>query len=363
MTLHQNAIRRLAGSAAVLLVLAAGAACGQSAAEDPEPLPYDADLIYSSESRCGELAPVIAPEFFLPEAEAVISEEFDYGILDCSWRQSTPAASRTMATSVGMIDEVDYEEHAREWADAVTTDDFVQVDGLGDVALLGPTNADTDEHESYGLNLYVFEGNAVFEASTESIADTGDVLFRSSTLASAEASLIAMAEVFLASVGADNHAASGPEAVAAGDVAAPPQFCADAMLGSWTPADDNDMWRSDLESLHQCHFTDGEDQLWVAAEAFTAPTSGGMSAGEFASWWASARDGIESVAFEAGDEARYRFEEADGSLTVHLLVRKGNLVIEARFLGPLEDGADAGPAAAAAASAIGADLDVLLERQ
>jgi hypothetical protein len=148
MTLNQKAVRRLAGSAPVLLVLAAGAACGQGAAEEPEPLPYDAELIYHADSRCGELAPAIAQAFFLPEAEAAISVEIDNGILDCSWRQSTASGARSVAASVGMIDEVNYEEHAREWADAVTTDDFIPVEGLGDTALLGPTNADTDEYES-----------------------------------------------------------------------------------------------------------------------------------------------------------------------------------------------------------------------
>ena len=363
MTMRQNKTRRFVGTAAALLVLVAGAACGQEPAEDIASLPYDTEFIYHSDSHCGEVEPVIAPEFFLPEAEAAITEEFDLGVLHCTWLQAIFSGTRSVKADVGMIDAPDWEEQAREWADSVTTDDFIPVEGLGDIALLGPTNADTDEHESYGLELYVFEGNMKFEASAESITDTGDVLFRGSTLASAEASLVAMAEVFLKSVGAADHTAAGPEPAAAGEAAAAPEICADSLLGSWTPADDSDAWGSDLESLRQCHFTDGEDQLWVSAESFAAPSSGGMSAGEFASWWASARDGIESTAFEAGDEARYRFEETDGRLAVHLLVRSGNLVIEARFIGPLDDGAAAEEAAAAAASAIGADLDALLEKQ
>lgn len=360
MTLSQNRMRRSGSVAAALLVLAAGAACGQGAAEEPEPLPYDADLIYSSDSRCGDVAPVIAPEFFLPEAEAAIDQGSDYGILECTWHQSTPSTARRLATSVGMIDQPDWEEGAREWADSVTTDDFLQVEGLGDVAMLGPVNAETDGYERHGLKLYVFEGNAVFEASAESMADTGDFLFRGSTLASAEASLIAMAEVFLESIGAENYAATGSVPPVAGEVTAAPGFCVDAMLGSWTPADDNDEWRSDLESLRQCHFTDGEDQLWIAAEAFTAPSAGGMSAVEFASWWVSARDGIESTELDIGDDARYRFEESDGDLVVHLLVRSGNVVVEARFIGPLADDAVVEDNAVAVATEVGADLDALV---
>jgi hypothetical protein len=212
MTMPYNRTRGCLGTAAALLMLAAGTACGRDAADDGVSLPYDADLIYSSTSRCAEVEPAIAPEFFVPDDEATITEDFDYGVLDCSWRQSTPASARSITISVGMIDETNWEEHAQEWADAVTTDDFIPVDGLGDIALLGPTNADTDQYESYGLVLYVFEGNAVFEASAESIADTGDLLFRASTLASAEASLVAMAETFLQSVGAEQHAALGATA-------------------------------------------------------------------------------------------------------------------------------------------------------
>src|SRR5688500_6469178 len=142
MNMYRTKTRLCIGTAAALFMLTAGAACSQGAEEETTSLPYDADLVYSSDSRCAEVEPVIAPEFFLSDAEAPVDEDFDHGILDCSWRQSTPAGARSMATSVGMIDETDWEEHAREWADAVTTDDFMPVEGLGDVALLGPTNAD-----------------------------------------------------------------------------------------------------------------------------------------------------------------------------------------------------------------------------
>lgn len=255
---------------------------------------------------------------------------------------------------------------ASEMFGRVTEAPSVPIEGLGEAAALARIDAvsrqvyEQEVVQDYGLVLVVQEENLLLEFTARGVTDLDGPIFRTESLALTADTAIGTAEAYLAELGAENHTLDSPETTLDEGITALPDLCSELDPGMDLAADQSD-WAIEGDSMDGCHWADGESELWLSAEAVEALPAAGLSAEDFATWWAGALPSGEGEALDLGDQASIieLDPETDGveAPAADFVVRIGNIVLQGRY----QDGAaEPGAAAEEIASSITEQTQSLL---
>ena len=343
-----------------MLALSLAAACVDGSEEpsaDPTAWPYPESLFprYEGDPQtwCRVLSDVIPDNGYMPGTES----DLQGWNTSCSMQQLTDQGSWSIDSNIyGQWDD-EAPSPQENFENLIATVPAIPIEGFGSEAALvrmgTVVNTKFDEVQpwDYGLSLVVVEENLLLEFNASSLAraEEGDDVaipdFRMSPLPLTADTTIQLASGFMAELGAENHALEAPQATLDEGITALPDLCSELDLGMDPAADQSD-WAIDGDSMDGCHWADGEANLWLSAEAVGPLPAAGLSAEDFATWWAGALPSAEGKALDLGDQAsivELDPETADVEVpAADFVVRIGNIVLQGRFQdGTAEPGAAA----------------------
>lgn len=346
---------RSALACAAAVILTAVTAC--TGDDDPEAAPSDEETLEvaypeslfpaSGPAWCQDMPELVPDNGFMPGTSENDLEGSD---VVCTVSQADDRGTwRVSAWVTGYWNEGD--APAAEMFASTTEEPSIPIEGLGEAAAL--TRIDAVRRQVYGqdvvwdfgLVLAVQEGNLLLEFAVRGVTIHEEPTFRFEGLALTADTAIRTAEAYLTELGAENHALEAPQATLDEGITALPDLCSELDLGMDPAADQSD-WAIDGDSMDGCHWADGEANLWLSAEAVGPLPAAGLSAEDFATWWAGALPSAEGKALDLGDQAsivELDPETADVEVpAADFVVRIGNIVLQGRFQdGTAEPGAAA----------------------
>jgi len=356
-------------AAALSLALALTlSACTGSGNDEPETLPYDESLFPNEEVPhwCEFLEGLILDNGFMEDGVEV---DVHGSNKQCSITQDDGQSIRDIGVNV-WIQGHPNATTPQEYFDEITQSSSIPIAGLGEEAALVRMDAVGNAIGGWvsisddGLSLAVVERNLLLDFRAYSYEDLNGPNFRLEDLTTTAESAISVAGPWLEELGADNHTLQAPDGTFDEGITALPDLCADLDPGMDLAVDQNE-WADDSTTMDRCHWNDGEADLWLSAEAIGSLPAAGLSAEDFATWWAGSLPAAGGEPLELGDQSFIidRDPEAEFSHEIEtpatdFVIRIGNVVLQGRY----QDGtADAHSAATAAAETIAAQAQALLE--
>lgn len=244
----------------------------------------------------------------------------------------------------------------------------VPIEGLGERAVLVSTAAlhpaDPQDWED-AVSLLVIEGNLLLNLWAGSEINLEGPNLRNADLVLATDTVIGTAEAYLEDLGAENHTLQPGQTQPAASITDLPDLCAALDLGDMSLAGDQDDWADTGPLIDRCHWEDDNAALWLSAEAVGPLDAAGLSAEEFASWWARSVPAADGETPGLGDESYLLAVDANPLGTeeqpaTDFVVRIGNVVLQGRY----QDGTvDSGAAAEGFASMITDQVSALLQER
>jgi hypothetical protein len=318
---------RLAAAAVACVLLILAACTGRG--EDAGPPPYEKEPFETTE-LCEAYTDAVPAGYFQDDLEL---EMQGWGA-SCDVRQWADEAYRNLGFNVYWSLWSDWPEATTENFTEYTQGDSIPIEGLGEAAAFvskyGPGRD--------GLYLFIREGNLVIEFQAFSGNEVEGLGVRTVPLDTSANALVATAEWFLAELDAEPREVRPPEPDLDPGMNSLPELCELLDLDGLELAADQADWADDSETMDRCHWTGGDADLRLVAEAVAPLEAAGMPAEDFAAWWIAGTRAAASESVAVGDEAYVvdldpEADEYDDVETpaADFAIRIGNVVLQGRY--------------------------------
>ena len=322
-----NAIRRLV-TVSVLVLLVSSACTDQNSDASPEgsPPPYFDDL-FEDTFICEALTKAIPAGYLLEEAETppggssrncIISQQRDHEV-------------RRLVVNIAGDFHEGWESLTADRFAQRTEESSIPVDGLGDEAAVVPISDQGDG--TVRLALQVREGNVLLESMGHSYVELEGPRYWTVPLTTTTEAIVESAEFYLTEIGAENADAPDAMTSVSGPFNELPDLCSELVFDGLSLAADQAEWADDSDVMDRCHWSDGEADLWLSAEAVGPPPVADVSAEEFATWWAGGLPVAGGEELGLGDQsaiAEVSLDDGEAAAT-DFVVRIGNVVLQGRY--------------------------------